>query len=751
MQVFEIAVPVIVCALLILIRGLIDVTVYENDFTFEPMIATHINPRILWDSSLNLELAYSPDNPILREIVQHVTDDLNLSSIVAMNDPVALESYAISNKPFASIEFDQSLQNETELPKIMNYALRLPAELRGLDSMSERFAGFIFNWATNFRLSNEFAMGPRNRLENDGGLPPGYVRQGFIALQNAIDRHIIYATANVGSRVMPSIYIQRYPYPSYVDDVFSQVMEFFIPFLLLIAFLYNCINNIKYITIEKELQLKESMKIMGLPNYMHWIAWFTKCMIFQVIIISIVTGMFKVKFQSQSGLAVFTHTDWTVLWLFFFLYSLTIVTYSFMFSVFFSKANIASIVGAIFWFVMLLPYNLTAASYNTLSLNMKWAGSLLCNSGMAFGFKVMSQYESAGVGVQWSNLFEPISIDDDLVLGHILVIFLITSTIQILITLYVEKISPGEFGVPEKWYFPVTIKFWTGRVAIRDDIDNLDLSKKSNFEEEPIDKKAGIQVRGLRKVYNKKVAVDNLNLNMYEDQITVLLGHNGAGKSTTMGMLTGLFPPSSGTAYIDGKDIRTDLNSVRSSLGLCPQHNVLFNELTVKEHITFFSKLKGLKKKSEIDEQIRKYVQLLELTPKLNAQSTTLSGGMKRKLSIGIALCGNSKIVMCDEPSSGLDPSARRALWDLLIQEKKGRTILLTTHFMDEADVLGDRIAIMADGDLKTVGTSFFLKKKFGVGYRLVCVKGTGCDPVFVTKTLSKYIPDIKIETDIGE
>lgn len=97
-----------------------------------------------------------------------------------------------------------------------------------------------------------------------------------------------------------------------------------------------------------------------------------------------------------------------------------------------------------------------------------------------------------------------------------------------------------------------------------------------------------------------------------------------------------------------------------------------------------------------------------------------------------------------------MDPAARRALWDILIQEKKGRTILLTTHFMDEADVLGDRIAIMADGDLKTVGSSFFLKKKFGVGYRLVCVKATGCDTNQITTLLSKYIPGMAIETNIG-
>lgn len=439
-------------------------------------------------------------------------------------------------------------------------------------------------------------------------------QQGFIALQNLLERQIIEEVTPVD---IPNLFIQRFPYPAYVNDIVGFIMEFAFPFLFLMAFLYNCINNIKYITIEKELQLKESMKIMGLPSYMHWIAWFTKCMLFQVVIISVLTVMFKI--QLTKGLAVFTHSNWLIVWLFLFLYAMAAVTYSFMFSTFFSKANIASIIGAIMWFVLLIPYNVLSQN-NNVQLSAKLGSSLLCNSAMGFGFSVLAQYETAGAGVQWNNLFSPVSPDNDLTLGAVMVVLLLASVIQMLIALYVEKIRPGEFGVPEKFYFPFTLKFWTGKVkAPAIDHDSL-YASNSDFEAEPKGLDAGIQVRGLRKVYDKKVAVNNLTLNMYEDQITVLLGHNGAGKSTTMSMLTGLYQPTSGTAYIKGKDIRTDMNSVRSSLGMCPQHNVLFNELTVKEHITFFSKLKGMKKSSDVDEQIRKYVNLLELTPKLNAQ-----------------------------------------------------------------------------------------------------------------------------------
>lgn len=215
-----------------------------------------------------------------------------------------------------------------------------------------------------------------------------------------------------------------------------------------------------------------------------------------------------------------------------------------------------------------------------------------------------------------------------------------------------------------------------------------------------------------------------------------------------MSMLTGMFPPSSGTAYLNSKDIRTEIDEARQSLGLCPQHNILFDELTVREHIVFFARLKGMKGKRVIADEVRRYINLLDLKDKVDAQSKTLSGGMKRKLSIGIALCGDSKIVMCDEPSSGMDPAGRRALWDLLIAEKKGRTILLTTHHMDEADVLGDRIAIMADGQLRTVGSSFFLKKRFGTGYNLICVKQSQCDANVILEVLKKHAPDAQIQSD---
>ena len=154
-----------------------------------------------------------------------------------------------------------------------------------------------------------------------------------------------------------------------------------------------------------------------------------------------------------------------------------------------------------------------------------------------------------------------------------------------------------------------------------------------------------------------------------------------------MSIITGLFPPTKGTAIVNGFDIRNHLDSVRTSLGICPQFDVLFDELTVEEHLRFFCQLKDVTDPDIVEQEITDMIAMLALEDKRDSQSQTLSGGMRRKLSVGIALIGDSKIVILDEPTSGMDVSARRFIWDLLMEVKENRTILLSTHFMEEADV----------------------------------------------------------------
>ncbi|XP_067219926.1 retinal-specific phospholipid-transporting ATPase ABCA4 isoform X2 [Chanodichthys erythropterus] len=244
------------------------------------------------------------------------------------------------------------------------------------------------------------------------------------------------------------------------------------------------------------------------------------------------------------------------------------------------------------------------------------------------------------------------------------------------------------------------------------------------FEPEPEGLLIGVSVQDLVKVYsrNSRPAVDCLSMNFYEDQITSFLGHNGAGKTTTLSILTGLFPPTSGTAYVYGRDIRTEMDTIRQSLGMCPQYNILFNHLTVEEHILFYSLMKGRERK-EAEQEVEDMLEDLGLPHKRDEEAQNLSGGMQRKLSVAMAFVGGSKVVILDEPTSGVDPYSRRSIWDLLLKYRTGRTVILSTHHMDEADLLSDRVAIISKGKLHCSGSPLFLKNCFGVGFYLTLVR----------------------------
>ena len=163
------------------------------------------------------------------------------------------------------------------------------------------------------------------------------------------------------------------------------------------------------------------------------------------------------------------------------------------------------------------------------------------------------------------------------------------------------------------------------------------------------------------------------------------------------------------------------MGQVRNFLGVCPQHDVLFDNLSPYEHMRVFCDFKGFT--GNMAEEIEKVLRDVDLWHFKDTVAKNLSGGSRRKLSLGIALVGGSKLVLLDEPTSGMDLTARRKMWEMLKSYKNDRIIILTTHYMDEADILGDRVGIMTDGKIFCLGSPLFLKGRFGVGYNLTIVK----------------------------
>ncbi|CAK9078808.1 unnamed protein product, partial [Durusdinium trenchii] len=234
--------------------------------------------------------------------------------------------------------------------------------------------------------------------------------------------------------------------------------------------------------------------------------------------------------------------------------------------------------------------------------------------------------------------------------------------------------------------------------------------------------RTSVQIRDLTKTFSSgKQALKGITLDMHQGSIMGLLGHNGAGKSTTMSIMTGLYPPTTGDVVVHGVSVRGDSLGVRRQLGVCLQHNALYENVTVEEHLRLFCMLKSVPL-NEVSSEVDRLLRDTGMEVKRKSPSRALSGGMKRKLSIAIALAGGSKVVTLDEPTAGVDATARRDIWHLLVKYKAGRTILLSTHFMDEADILSDRIAVIAEGRLTAIAGSMALKRHFADGYTLTVV-----------------------------
>lgn len=222
-----------------------------------------------------------------------------------------------------------------------------------------------------------------------------------------------------------------------------------------------------------------------------------------------------------------------------------------------------------------------------------------------------------------------------------------------------------------------------------------------------------IDLRGLRKEFGTKTAVKDISLKVETGIIFSLLGVNGAGKTTTIRMLNGLAKPTAGEAYVLGKSIRDQIEQIKYLSDISPQETSVAPNLTVYENLLFMAQIYGKRGKEAVDkvEEILRRFSFKEIRKN---RAKTLSGGWQRRLSIAMALVSEPKILFLDEPTLGLDVLARSELWDILHELKKETTIILTTHYMEEAEALSDRVAVMAEGKLLAFGTVDELKHLTG-------------------------------------
>uniref|UniRef100_A0A2K5S234 ATP binding cassette subfamily A member 7 n=1 Tax=Cebus imitator TaxID=2715852 RepID=A0A2K5S234_CEBIM len=565
-----------------------------------------------------------------------------------------------------------------------------------------------------------------------------YVWGGFVYLQDLVERAAVRVLSGATPRA--GLYLQQMPYPCYVDDVFLRVLSRSLPLFLTLAWIYSVTLTVKAVVREKETRLRDTMRAMGLSRAVLWLGWFLSCL--GPFLLSAALLVLVLKLGD-----ILPYSDPGVVFLFLAAFAVATVVQSFLFSAFFSRANLAAACGGLAYFSLYLPYVLCVAWRDRLPAGGRVAASLLSPVAFGFGCESLALLEEQGEGAQWHNAgTRPTA--DVFSLAQVSGLLLLDAVLYGLATWYLEAVCPGQYGIPEPWNFPFRRSYWCGPRHPKSPAPcPTPPDPKVLVEEAPPGLSPGVSVRGLEKRFpgSPQPALRGLSLDFYQNHITAFLGHNGAGKTTTLSILSGLFPPSGGSAFILGHDVRSSMAAIRPHLGVCPQYNVLFDMLTVGEHIWFYGRMKGLSAAAVGPEQDR-LLQDVGLVPKRSVQTRHLSGGMQRKLSVAIAFVGGSQVVILDEPTAGVDPASRRGIWELLLKYREGRTLILSTHHLDEAELLGDRVAVVAGGRLCCCGSPLFLRRHLGSGYYLTLVKARP-----PPTTSEKADTDVEGDVDTGQ
>ncbi|NWU22183.1 ABCA9 protein, partial [Dyaphorophyia castanea] len=662
-------------------------------------------------NATGVTVTFTPVTATTRHIMSKVASSSLMTGIKLeeLDDEKAMEKAWISNEEIIGVVFKDNF----------SYHLRFPASHVVIPN---EIFGYIDSC---YEFSSPYCHSPT------------YWYHGFLSLQSSIDAAIIEMVANHSVwEEMESIAGVRMKSRSILFSISLEYSYFMIIIMMcFLPFMYFLSRNV---TREKK-KLKVLMKTMGLQDIAFWLSW-SLLYSFYVLIFSCLLTALVLR-------APFCTSSFPAVSLLFFLYGLACIHLVFMLCSLLRTSKLASSVG--FLIIFIFGFLSLAVLIEDVPEPLKWFLGLMCPFAFNTGIAKIFDLEKYGIGFSFSNLMEEAYF---LFSTYILLVF--DSVLYMLLALYFDKILPGKYGIPDPPLFFLKASYWMR--SRRGSSRNVPRST-ANPEEllgddvEPVPSeflgKEAIRLHNIKKTYKKMdrktEALRGLSLNIYEGQITALLGHSGAGKTTLLNVLSGLSFPSEGSATMYNYSLSEmgDREEIRGMVGICPQFNTQFEVLTVKENLRTFAEIKGIKSK-EVEREVRQLPlpksHALSLLPSEHQAPKTRSCSSNEECLIPSFL----QVLLLDEPTAGLDPLSRHQVWNLLREQRAGRVILFSTQFMDEADILADRKAFISHGRLKCVGSSLFLKKKWGICYHLRIHISESCDLENVTSLVKGYIPN---------
>uniref|UniRef100_A0A3P8UFW8 ATP binding cassette subfamily A member 5 n=1 Tax=Cynoglossus semilaevis TaxID=244447 RepID=A0A3P8UFW8_CYNSE len=698
----EVFLPLLLLSLLIFISKLNPHVHYEG-----------ISTKELEEEEHSIKgLGYTPITNITSHIMEEVAQEMHMQDRLEMfASEEDLENASLYEpSSFVGVVFTDS--------SAMSYRLRFPYHrLPQPSDYIESFADCLSN-SVNCRAAN-------------------YWYSGFIRLQSMIDASIIQMQTKRAVRSEMNLDVVMMGQSAFVEvQKFSHAL---ISIYMVLAFTPFVTFLIVNVAAEKEQRLKDTMTMMGLYDTSFWLSW-------GLLYAALVTAMSVLMSIIATYTALFPNSDFFVIFFLIFLYGISSIFFSFMLTPLFKKPKFASTVGSLLT-VVFGCLSLFTVLMTDFPQPLVWLLCLLSPTAFSMGIAQVVYLEAQGDGAVFSTLTS-----GPHPLYAPLLMLLLDCVLYLLLAVYLEQVLPGEFGMRRSLVYFLKPSYWSKRTkryvevsSVYDAEVNGGGASGGDACVEPVSPefrgKEAIRIQNIQKTYREKdnVVVESLRgltFDIYEGQITALLGHSGAGKSTLMNILCGICPPSSGSASIFGSSVAemADGPEMKQLVGICPQFNIIFDVLTVEEHLRIFAAIKGIRP-TDTDAEVTRVLKDLDLEKIKTAQAKNLSAGQKRKLSVGIAILGDPKILLLDEPTAGMDLCTRHQVWTLLRSLRAGRVIVLSTHYMDEADILADRKAVISQGRLKCVAHFHLL---------MMSVSET-CEAEKITSLVKRHVPKVQV------
>ena len=549
--------------------------------------------------------------------------------------------------------------------------------------------------------NSKFSFDSVLSLENKLKFPEGTISNiynPYFLLTSLVEQSL----GNIPSQklIVSQQYLKRRPQ----YNIYSGDSSLFISLLLTLCYCVLLFFFSDWMIEEKEKKLNYFLYRQGMTTFNYYLSWFLFFLILSCIS-SFLTSLIISKMIFYNGIYLYTFISN-------FLYILNIFSFCFFFSSFIKNVETGQkLIKFIFIGSSIMGLVLLGTGISKI---LRIIFAFLPNINFMITLNILLLLDNFN-DVDWILLNTPhnqISLFNSFIISIFSFIFYII--IGILIIGYYE----GNWKIFNFLNENEEINNDENKINLEDKLSYFEIHHENLTEKNQkfLSEKNCLSIKNLYKIYGDLKAVNNFNVDIFPDEIFCLLGHNGAGKTTLIKMISGLEEIDNGEIYLDGISLSNNKDYLYENIGLCTQEDLFFGELTVEEHLQYMSEIKGKKANKE---EINKLIKDIELEEKKNEYAKNLSGGQKRKLCIALALIGNSKLVLLDEPTSGMDVIAKKQLWKFLEGYKKDKIIILTTHSLDEAEYLGDRIGIMNEGRFICSGTSSYLKNNYPCGFNI--------------------------------